>query len=173
MDYFINLVRKLFLILELEQIESDLYEEFAFRKKKKITKLENTKKPEIHKEKATTLQKKNTKYLNSEDNFPTLIPSQPESERYQKGNSKLKGLLNEDIQIKKQSSKQEVVPDVIQKHDTRVETQYNLQLPIRKENKLSAILSTSTAPKPKPKVDIFQKGLKKNRIDYDDEFPEL
>jgi hypothetical protein len=109
----------------------------------------------------------------NEDNFPTLIRSQPESGRYQKGNSKLKGLLNEDIQAQKTSSKQEVVPDVLPKQETRVETPQISQLPVRKENKLSSILSTKTTPKPKPKVDIFQKGLKKNKIDYDDDFPEL
>jgi hypothetical protein len=108
----------------------------------------------------------------SEDNFPTLIPTQSDNDRfYKNGNSKLKSLLNENVE--KTSSKTDIASETVLKQEIKQE---KIEIPStvpKKEGKLTSLLSDKLTIKPKPKADIFKKGINKNRIDYDDEFPEL
>jgi len=155
--------------LEIEQVESDLYDDFATRKKQKIKKQEQRHKIEPVKEKPTIYSNKNKNYMKSEDNFPSLIIRQPDKIITQKENSKLKSLLNE--KIEPTSSKSQVIEETkITKQQSKNQTDISY---VKKESKLSSLLVENLNTKPKPKVDIFKNSINKNKIDYEEEFPEL
>jgi hypothetical protein len=44
---------------------------------------------------------------------------------------------------------------------------------VKKDSKLSSLLAENLNIKPKPKVDLFKNSINKNKIDYEEEFPEL
>lgn len=148
-----------------------MYDDFGVRDKryKKQTFTASTKEnvPSIKQNKPKQADYKTKKLkFNDEEQFPTLSKGFESSENIRRGQSKLSSIFSNptpkttNIEVSNTKSTSEIKTEV---------AKYPKQ-----QSKLAMALEGKIVPKPEPKKsDWGDKKLNKNKINYDEEFPEL